>query len=188
MKLLLLLLNILTKISQSVSKIRYREYQSFQLRYLSLFNNIQPINTLLLSRPQWREHDESKWVGGKEFQSMNSRKDHGWEPIKNVIQEYREPFIENKVKFRDISSNNHTTIIPLSSSYSKRRNNSQIRTQVPSVKGSMFRNSPSRSSGREDARSGNSGSNPAPEPQLFDSTIPADKTWKNRIIQSNSLR
>ena len=58
-----------------------------------------------------------------------------------------------------------------------------------SIKGSVFRNSPSRSSGGgEDVRSGGSGGSPAPEPVLFDSTIPADKTWKNRAIQSNSLR
>jgi len=49
------------------------------------------------------------------------------------------------------------------------------------MKGSVFRNSPSRSSGGDDVRSGGSGS-PAPEPVLFDSTIPADKTWKNRAI------
>lgn len=55
------------------------------------------------------------------------------------------------------------------------------------MKGSVFRNSPSRSSGGDDVRSGGSGS-PAPEPVLFDSTIPQDKTWKNRAIQSNSLR
>jgi hypothetical protein len=55
---------------------------------------------------------------------MNSRKDKGWEPLKNVREEYREPFMESKVKFRDISSNNHTTIIPLTSVNSNRRNNS----------------------------------------------------------------
>lgn len=27
----------------------------------------EPLNTLLLVKPRWREHDESKWVGGKEF-------------------------------------------------------------------------------------------------------------------------
>jgi hypothetical protein len=35
----------------------------------------EPINTLLLARPKWREHDEAKWVGGKEFISQNSKKD-----------------------------------------------------------------------------------------------------------------
>lgn len=57
----------------------------------------EPLNTLLLFRPRWREHDESKWVGGKEFQSMMSRKDKPWQPLNNIKQEFPEPFIENKV-------------------------------------------------------------------------------------------
>ena len=40
--------------------------------------NLKPLNTLLLIKPKWREHDESKWVGGKEFQSQMSKKDQAW--------------------------------------------------------------------------------------------------------------
>jgi hypothetical protein len=81
-----------------------------------------------------------------------------------VREEYREPFIENKVKFRDTSSNHGaSTVLPLFSSSQKKRNVSHVRTQVHSIKGSVFRNSPSRSSARDDSKSGGSGS-PAPEP------------------------
>jgi hypothetical protein len=51
----------------------------------------------------------------------------------------------------------------LFSSSQKKRNVSHVRTQVHSIKGSVFRNSPSRSSARDDSKSGGSGS-PAPEP------------------------
>lgn len=37
--------------------------------------NTEPLNTLLLVKPKWRENDESKWVSTKDFQSQNSRKD-----------------------------------------------------------------------------------------------------------------
>lgn len=64
----------------------------------------EPLNTLLLVKPKWREHDESKWVGGKEFQSMMSKKDQAWVPVSNIRQDYPEPFVENKVQFRNTGS------------------------------------------------------------------------------------
>ena len=80
------------------------------------------MNTLLLVKPKWREHDESKWVGGKEFQSQMSKKDQAWQPFSNVSEQYPEPFIQNKVQFRDTSSVMQPGHNGLLSSAKKRRN------------------------------------------------------------------
>jgi hypothetical protein len=100
---------------------------------------------LLLIKPKWREHDESKWVGGKEFQSMMSRKDQGWQPLTNVSKDHPEPFIEQKVQFKASTVGGPG----LSSSTKKtRRNLSSVKTNgVNTQSASLFRNSPNRSNG-----------------------------------------
>ena len=67
------------------------------------------MNTLLLTRPQWRDNDKKKWVHQSDFKSMMSRKDMGWKPLSNISQDYPEPFMENKVQFR-AGTSGHTNI------------------------------------------------------------------------------
>ena len=112
---------------------------------------------------------------------MMSRKDQGWQPLSNVMEEHREPFIEQKVQFRATGGG----VASLSSSNKKsRRNLSSIKNTAPNTHvPSQFRNSPNRSNGAIPALIEES-----PEPKLFDSTIPHDKTWYSRVVQSTSLR
>jgi hypothetical protein len=147
-----------------------------------------------LVKPKWREHDESKWVGGKEFQSMMSKKDRAWLPLNNIREEFPEPFVENKVQFRDTGTvMAKMPIQPLfaGSSPSKRRNLSQIRTTVnPSNQHSAIK--PSARDSRSGSRNENLDDNPVQkfhhQIEMFDSSIPHDKTWQNRVMQSISLR
>jgi hypothetical protein len=81
---------------------------------------------------------------------MMSKKDHAWSPFSNISEQYPEPFIPNKVQFRDTSSVMQPSHNGLLSSAKKRRNISQAKQKAVTNSSSAFKNTPLRSPGRED--------------------------------------